>query len=175
MINNVNSLQPYTLVVVDMQSAFKASQGESVLLGVAAEIKLAIASGQPVVILESNPRLNGPTHRCLTDLLQGYDTLRHIVLTKDGRGLGMGSGGGREVAEACDFLGFPTERFRLCGVNTDICVFFTTLELSRHFGGPQLELVRNACSSQWCDSEEQEWASFAYYARFHEMSSYTVC
>jgi len=160
------------LVVIDLQIKFAAST--LVLEAAKKEILRAIALKMPIVILQCDTDYFGETHSCLTDLLKDYDTLRHIVLTKQDVGqLAGATNGGPQVKEAIDLLGFPTDCFRLCGVNTEICVFFTALELSRLYPFSRIELVQDACASQYCE-KEREWVSFAYYAQFHNMATYSL-
>jgi nicotinamidase-related amidase len=173
---NMLAVLATVLVVIDMQPGFAASL--RVLDAVKAEVKRAISLNMPIIILEDHPALNQHTHADLTDLLKGYDTLRYIVVQKDGSGLGLGSGGGKEVTGSCELLGLPTTSFRLCGVKTGLCVFFTALELSRSFPDAHIDLVKEACfcGHNCCSSPDDEWERFANYAREerYNMRPYTL-
>lgn len=160
----------YVLIVVDMQVGFSASHGERVRAGVRREMLAAMAAGLPIIMLECVTRHNGKTHEEFTDLFKGYDTLKYILLEKDGSGLGAGSGGGKEVREACQLLDFPTTHFRLVGVNSDICVMFTAMELDRMFRDVRLQVVKDACAS----ISPNEWAVFEYYARDCHFKNYEL-
>lgn len=168
--NGLSMLVSYVLVIVDMQNGFQSACSPTLIAAVLDEIRQAMRLGMPIVVLECLPSRFGHTHSEILDLVRGYDSLRQIVLEKDGRGLGAGSGGGKEVEEACQLLGFATDEFRFCGVNTDICVFFTALEVSRKYPESRIALVEKACNTSWGDG----LASFAYYAGFHKMGPYSV-
>lgn len=161
---------PYVLVVVDMQPGFLAARKPEVIAAVKREILAAMAAGLPIIVLECLSSKYGHTHPELLDLLKDYDSLKRIVLEKDGSGLGCGSGGGKEVSEACELLSYPTDSFRFVGVNSDICVLFTAVEVDRLFRPTRLELVRDACAG----SSENQWQVFEYYAGHYQFSNYQI-
>lgn len=160
----------YVLIVVDMQVGFSASHGQVVRANVRREMLAAMAAGLPIILLECVTSHNGKTHEEFTDLLKGYDTLKHILLEKDGTGLGAGSGGGKEVHDACQLLDFPTNHFRLVGVNSDICVMFTAIELDRLFRGARIAVIKDACAS----ISPNEWMVFDLYARDYRFINYEL-
>ena len=60
--------------------------------------------------------------------------------------------------------------FRLVGVNSDICVMFTAMELDRMFRDVRLQVVKDACAS----ISPNEWAVFEYYARDSHFKNYEL-
>lgn len=140
--------QLYTLVIVDMQPGFSASNDARTITAVMDEIRLAIASGASIVVIESDRKKYGSTHAELLNLMADYDPDRWSVETKFWRHNDQYSphSGALQVSEACEVFGFPTGRFRVCGVNTDICVFFTAMELGKRYAKSKLEIVMRACN-----------------------------
>lgn len=155
--NSDSAGQAYVLVVVDMQPLFRASLKPGLIEAVAHQVQIAVASGMPVIILECWPEVNGPTHSAIQAELAGYDSLKHIVLSK------RASGGGREVSEACELLGYATTTFRFCGVNTTDCVFHTADETARRYPQAAFHLVEEACADEF--HQEEAWAYFGAKAR----------
>lgn len=135
-----------TLVVVDMQPYFAASQHPDTLAAVEREIRSAIEREAPIVVLEFED--SGKTHESLMRLLRKYRRLAVRVKTTDD--------GSAWVTSACRQHGFGMKHFRICGVNTDACVLATVLGLTDRIPDCTVEVVRDACNSNystynWCD------------------------
>lgn len=150
----VLAILPYVLVVVDMQPLFRASLRPGLAALVARQVAQAVSDGMPVIILECYPQMNGATEQSILAPLAGYDSLKHIVLAK------CSSGGGKEVYEACQLLGFNTEAFRFCGVNTTDCVFHTAEEVSRRYPDAAICLVEAACGDEFHPTTQSAWQRF---------------
>lgn len=140
-----------TLVVVDMQPSFIASQ--RVLEEVMQEIDLALRNDWAIVILEYYNQ--GPTYDCI--LAKAKQSRRFALETK------FKDGGGREVLNACRKLDFPTDRFRVCGVNTLACVSRTVQEISRIFRQSLVLVVQKACAH---NTRENDWHKFFRFKSF---------
>lgn len=139
-----------TLVVVDMQPGFLASLKEETLLAVERQIRLAVSRGWSVVLLELDPWRNGPTHERLTKLLDGYQ--RQTTRVKSV------SCGAIQVQDACEDLWLPTRFFRVCGVNSDLCVRATVLGMHVRYPGSGIRVIREACNTDHCP--DMPWRAF---------------
>ncbi len=168
--------QLYTLVIVDMQPGFSASNDERTILAVLDEIRRAIKHGAAIIVIESDRKKYGSTHAVLLELLASYDSDRWSIETKFWRHNDQYSphSGALQVDEACEVFGFPTERFRVCGVNTDICVFFTAMELAKQYALSKLEIVMRACNVPDLGFPVDAAKSFRYYAGVHKFSNYEL-
>ncbi|MBK9141208.1 MAG: MaoC family dehydratase [Candidatus Melainabacteria bacterium] len=124
-----------TLVVVDMQPRYQASR--SIVRQVEDEIGHAVDNGWPVIVLQYKNM--GRTHKRLLDALH-HRGARYVLRVK------ARPDGSHHVAEACLMHGFPTSRFRLCGVNALACVKQTALGLNARFPGSRVEVVKSACN-----------------------------
>lgn len=168
--------QPFTLVIVDMQPGFSAANDERTIDGVLDEIRAAIACGAPVIIIDSDRKKYGDTHKVLLDALAAYDPDRWTVETKFWRYDDQFSAhsGALQVEEACEVFDYTTQRFRVCGVNTDICVFFTAMQLGKRFPASSLEIVMRACNVPDTGFEVDSAKVFGYYAGVHSFSNFAL-
>jgi nicotinamidase-related amidase len=168
--------QPYTLLIVDMQSGFAAANDERTINGVLDEIHAAIALGAPIIVIESDRKKYGQTHAVLLDALAAYDPDLWTVETKFWRYNDQYSphSGALQVAEACEVFGYTTQLFRVCGVNTDICVFFTAMQLGKSFPASRLEIVMTACNVPDFGFEVDTAKSFRYYAGVHSFTNFEL-
>lgn len=143
------------LVVVDMQSRFSAANDKTTIEAVAAEIRGAIARQEPIVVLELAIPSMSPsfcrTHQCLLDILESRENPAFWVLK-----LKSTVDGAREVLTACNTFGFSQEHFRLCGVNTALCVYETAMGLARRRPGAKVEVLRRAVNC----STEHPWLNY---------------
>ncbi len=135
-----------TLVIVDMQPHFVASNKQLTLAGCEGLIRLAMERGFAIVVVEF--KNSGPTNSRLTDLLEGYD--RKITVYKSA------PGGGKEVEEGCHCGDFATHHFIVCGVNIHACVKDTVTDLTMLFPESQVDVVKSACN----DSIPADWNDF---------------
>jgi len=171
----INSCSRYTLVVVDMQPGFKASLDADTLMGVLDEIRAAMAARMPIIVLQACAEICGNTLDAVINLLRTYDLNLWVVqdkIRRYGRDF-SGSDGSFEVMEAVEILEFPSDRFRLCGVNSDVCVFLTAMVLNKELPDARIEIVKRACNTQWVEKDKQ-WDSWAGYERWHDWHGATL-
>ena len=79
-----------------------------------------------------------PTHPSIMKCLDGYD--RHVVLQK------FGQGGSVKILNACRKFGFGMSRFRIVGVNIDLCVLSTVKGLLSR-STARVDVVKDACDT----------------------------
>jgi len=127
-----------TLVVVDMQGCFDAANNPNVVIGVTQEIMLAKQQNSPIVLLEYEGC--GKSHEGFSNLLRNYPWKTRVKKTDDD--------GSAEVIKALRRRGFSNDKLRLCGVNTDACVYATAEGLLKKLSDSQIEVVKNACGCQ---------------------------
>lgn len=140
-----------TLVVVDMQTLFPATQSISLLESVESLITQAFTRSWGVVLLEHAGY--GATDRKLLSLLsrQSEDKLANCAIAT--KQIWDGS---RQVASVCTDLKLPTGKFYVCGVNTFECVQDTVIGLSSEFSSAQINVVQSACN---CETSNP-WSAF---------------
>jgi len=156
-----NNVDAYCLVVVDMQPLF--TKQRQTVDNVEREVIGARASNCPVFFLEIEydelePHIPyGDTHKCLLDAVEGYE-LAHIC-RRIGRRLPAekvsvswtrpkvpGQDGSAGVTKMCKRLGYPMNRFRVCGVQADLCVLSSVKGLLRRTEG-KVEVVEDATNT----------------------------
>ncbi len=143
--------QDTTLVIVDMQTAFTASA--LVLPDVMDEVKLALQNDWAIIILEYCGQ--GHTYPCILELAK--QSRRHTVKTK------FTDGGECEIRIACQRLDFPTERFRVCGVNTHACVSQTVSGIAKTYAQSMVVVVQRACAHTL---RQNNWRKFFRFKSF---------
>lgn len=139
---------PYTLVVVDMQPAFHAASKSNVLVNVAREIILAKRSKSAIVFLEYEG--SGATTPALMALTEGYALRANATKYQDD-----GSG---QVVKVLNRREFPSRRLKVCGVNSNACVYATVNGLLDKLEKSKIEVVKDAC--EWTGSGEFEWERY---------------
>ena len=147
---------PITLIVVDMQPSFEAANEPNTIVGVTREILEAKRRKWGIVFLEYKPTDEmGRTHEGFSSLIKGY---RHKArVTKDD------DDGSLEVVKALRRRGFAQHTLRICGVNTECCVTETVSGLLVRLERVQIEVVKDACDSEW--SKNYDWRSFLKHPR----------
>ena len=128
-----------TLVVIDMQTTFRASFKPSVVVGVTTEIIKAKEKLLPIVVVEY--KNCHPTHKALLDLLKNYPHKARITKS--------GDDGSSEVIRTLRRRGFNQDYIRVCGVNTDACVWATAEGLLKKLRYAQIEVVKSACATEF--------------------------
>jgi len=127
----------YTLLVIDMQPEFRASNDVKTLRECAKQIRRAIKYNQPVVFAEF-VRF-GPTHTSLTKLVKEYD--RSFTFLKNRES------GAIEFENVISHFSFP-KKIRVVGVNTDQCVLYTVRDLSSGgFSIKEITVISDACNT----------------------------
>lgn len=135
----------YTLVVVDMQPFYTTNT--ATINNVAREVRLARKRGNHIIFLwvpYLSPMQDEPFRPTYPEILkevEGYDRDKWQQVEK------FSQDGSRNVLSFCDRKGFPTKRFRVCGVNTDMCLLDTVTGLlkSSNPAVKAVAVVKNAC------------------------------
>ncbi|GEM_PF-3374036 len=129
-----------------------------------------------IVFVEAKPEEYGATDQRLLAPVRDYEPGLWWVERKQYRrdDPNWAHSGAHQVEEVCAVLGLATDRFRVCGVNTDICVFFTMLGLNRLYPEARLELVERACNTPYCDSRPLAVRDFHMYAARYGLGSYVI-
>jgi nicotinamidase-related amidase len=130
-------MNDYVLVVIDMQPYFESSQGERVIANCQREIREARARKNYILFLEYENC--GRTDQRLLNLVQGYPHTSIVIKADDD--------GSEEITKELRYKNFRRTRLRVCGVNTDICVFWTVVGLEVTMPNTQVEVVFDACDS----------------------------
>ena len=138
--------QKYTLVVVDMQPKFVASQNERTIKMVQKEIKMAMDNKCPIVFLEYEEY--GPTDKRLKEVIKGYKKCKFVKKRMDD--------GSDYVIRICNLHKYPLNNFRVCGVNTGACVKSTVSGLAT-LPYTHIKVPKGACNTT---HENYKWKYF---------------
>jgi hypothetical protein len=147
-------IEPYTLVIIDMQDGFSASRDARIQKNILRRIDKAKREGQAVIVLQMVKRGDedyGTTYEFIFNALADYDPNLWTVLDKSG------VSGAAEIAKACRQLGFSTRRFMLAGVDSDQCVITTGFRLQQLFRGSGIQFIKNACNMEDIPPLGQWW------------------
>lgn len=133
-------MQP-TLVVVDMQPCFEASLDVDVIVGVTCEIVKARQRGAPIILVEYRGfDIQDRTHDAFYDLLRNYK--RRAIIGKSD------DDGSREILQTLKRRQFNSRHLRICGVNSDACVWSTVEGLLEKLDNARIDVVKRACGSE---------------------------
>lgn len=151
-----NTSEAYTLVVVDMQSKYPAANDPAVIGAVEQEILDAIRLKMPIIFLEYLSWRRGvtlrdmpPTHERLTDHVKFYP---HVELGEKWR-----DDGSDKVLNICNERRFVQTRFRIVGVNTDVCVRATVEGLNEAMPKSIIEVIVSACNTDQATDSKEAW------------------
>lgn len=126
-----------TLVVIDMQATFDASNNPKLINRINRLVKQWTNLGWPILIVEYEGF--DQTQPKIRKMLDGYTNWTEVFKNTDG--------GARKILEACDANGFP-DKFVVCGVNTSACVRDTVTGLTETYGCDTI-VVRKACAGSY--------------------------
>jgi nicotinamidase-related amidase len=129
----------YTLVVIDMQPSFEASQEKAVLRNCAARIKQAQKDNAAILLVEYEEY--GKTDYRLRNLLKTYDKTKTVIKCDND--------GSVEIKRAIIRAKFPKDLLRVCGVNTDYCVYESVKGLTKQMPKATIEVLTKSCNSNW--------------------------
>lgn len=155
---------PYTLVVVHMQGHLRAATDLSTIEAVKQLVNQARRDSAAIVFTwfpyysSQDETPCPPPLQQLTELICGYErgtTLEHF-----------GGDGSSMVLHACARKGWSTNYFRVCGVNTDMCVYDTACGLVN--GSSRVEVWLRACNTT---SREKDYTSQFNGSGVHLISS----
>lgn len=125
-----------TLVLIDLQPCFDASNLKRIRTTVQREIRLAKSRQQPIILVEFD---NGyeyfPTHSWLLESIQHYEHFHHITKKTDN---------GSAAVIDCIVKNEYSMPVRICGVNWEACVFETVIGLAKH---GKIEVIKKGCGS----------------------------
>ena len=144
---------PTTLIVVDMQPDFEAAFNPNVVIAVTEQILLAKRNKWAIILLEYAGCYN--SHQGYNDLLKGYPKKARISKEDDD--------GSLEVSQAIRRRKFPFKNLRLCGVNTDACVWETVVGLLNRYEQSRVEVVKSACG--WEGHRQYDWREYMRHPR----------
>lgn len=148
-----------TLLVIDMQPHFDASQRKWMIRNVSAEIKAAVKAGYRIVFLEYTHTPKHPgvavknaTDRRLIKLVAKY--IDALVIHK------QEDDGSVEVAKLLESLdgnypGAIREEIRVVGVNTGACVAKTVNGMAKLMPMAGIVVVGRACNQGWRGGQEE--------------------
>lgn len=131
-------MKAYTLVIIDVQPHFSsARRNYSLLNNCKREIEIAKKNRFDVFLVRLGQY--GRVSSVLTEAVSGYDRKKNIVKYKQS--------GAKEILQA---LSKPQD-LRFCGVNTNLCVADTVIEIAGKFPSQYtLQVVTDACAC-WSD------------------------
>lgn len=128
---------PYTLLIVDMQRAFEASQKPSVIKNCQSLVAQAMKDKAAVIFLEYKDY--GKTHSDITSLTKKYKKAYQVIKYEDD--------GSNETVKKLKKCKLPERKLRVCGVNTTYCVAATVKGLTSQLPGAKIEVIGKACNS----------------------------
>ena len=129
---------PIPLIVVDMQEKFKeGSRVKRTIEEVQRQIRLAKKRKDAIIFLEFG---EGDTIPEIKRLVENYDEDKVFVVKKD-----FSNGSHKVAAFAKKRKDLPIDRFRMCGVYTEFCVFETARGLTGY--GFKVDVVRKGCNN----------------------------
>jgi nicotinamidase-related amidase len=133
----------YSLILIDMQKFFAAANSRRVQKGCREAIQQAIVDKAPIILVEYQGYLYKRTVKALTNVINKANYKYKFVVTKDD------DDGADEVYQLLIDYKLPHRKIKVCGVNTDCCVYSTVLGLiKRHkFKSNNIEIISNACGS----------------------------
>ena len=126
-------MKPRTLVIIDMQPDFSASNDPKTIRHVLRQINIAKRHGWGIIIVEYKGHT--PSHDCITDAVADY-----VRLTTTKKSIDNGC---RVVLNAAAKHGYERSLFRVCGVNINACVRETVYSLAKK---AVVEVMKHACN-----------------------------
>lgn len=129
----------YILVVVDMQTSFEAARYASVIRNCKREISKAVRDRAPIIFLEYSGREG--TNSALLSLTKNYNNVFIGVKSADD--------GSLQVSNIISDNNLPKTNFKVCGVNTDYCVYDTVDGLNYRFKNAKINVIGDACGSNY--------------------------
>lgn len=140
-----------TLCVIDMQPKFEAAKCRSTTAQVVDQINLAKKQRDNIVLVSYNGF--GPIDENVWNAAKEYRHKIHIF--KDA------SDGSEQIVDACNDMGYNTDRFVVCGIETDCCVRHTTEGLLWRLPQCKIEIPVKACNTWRTNQlEALDWASY---------------
>jgi nicotinamidase-related amidase len=135
----LSSLPKYTLVVIDMQTNFTTSFNKKNIEACKREIREAASYYLPILLVEFVGC--GRTVNELYNEVESYSKM-HLVRKNS-------NGGGTIVPNYIKNNGLYSKHIRVVGVNTEFCVYETTVQMRRYLKSATIEIVSDACNSSY--------------------------
>lgn len=128
----------YSLIIIDMQPHFSASNDFNVIDACKAEIKKAIDARASIIFVEyMGAGATNPSLVSLTDLYK-----KTFLVRKDD------DSGATEVTRVIKQNNLAHKNIVVCGVNTDACVLETVAGLTIRFKKSKFKIISEACNSE---------------------------
>lgn len=160
----MNANDEYTLVVVDMQPLYTADS--TTISNVTREVRLARQRQNKIIFLwipyfsAFQAELFAGTYPAILKAVHGYDPNNWSETAK------LIQDGSREVFQTCAKKHIQSKRFRLCGVNTDMCVLDTVNGLLANPTVEAIAVVKDACRTTNSKTDNTKvWQLFPLDAR----------
>jgi len=128
----------YILVVVDMQPDFSASKDRTTVSNISRQIARARSFNQPIILVEYGGF--GETIPKIKQLLDDYGNMLYVLEKSS-------DDGSYEIEMCLIDAWIETEKFLVCGVNTEACVRATAEGLSKRFSDSKVMVLGSACNS----------------------------
>ena len=145
------SLDRATLIIIDMQPVFEASQKDWMIENVRREIKRAKRRAHAIVVVRYRGSATTETLPALqvdNRILGEIGTYPHVGYVTKNRG-----DGSKEILRVLRGRPFPTGDLIVVGVNTDCCVAETVNSLAHKLPQSNIWIVADACNTdQSCAS-----------------------
>lgn len=127
-----------TLVIIDMQHGFYTANAKRTIDNVIKQVKLARLTNEYIIIVEYLPHMQFETTR--PEIMKAIGDHAYIKVYK------YMDDGSKSILDACKLHDYPTDLFRICGVNTGACVRDTIIGLSEQNQKSKIEIVPAACN-----------------------------
>ena len=128
---------PYSLVVIDMQRKFEAANSLQTIKAVKRLILKAIQDNAHICFAYFIKY--GPTHRELTSLTRDYPNTSFVKAAQNDKSW--------SILKRFRMDNIRPAFVKTCGVNTDACVYETTLGLGLKLPKSQVLLIKPACNT----------------------------
>lgn len=129
----------YTLVIIDMQAQFRASEDKRTINNCKKQIRTAIKDRAAIIFVEFNGF--GPTLPELTKLTEKYNRSFHITKSYDD--------GSRQLKNFLLTHRVSKKNLKFCGVNTNACVLSTVYGTHLKLRDSNLTVIADACNSTY--------------------------
>ena len=140
-----------TLVIIDMQPGFRASEHKHTQRAIIESVFEARLAKTPIIIVEYNTKYRGHTLDCILEAIGEYEQV-HFVSKEQ-------TDGGDEVEEVLKEQGLKGSQILVCGIELACCVEATITTLVRKFR-EKVTLLKRACycsrliKGDWLNKED---------------------
>jgi len=129
----------YTLLCIDLQPTFNVCHNSRIVNNAEREVRQAIRDKAHILFLEYHNC--GDTVDQLTKITDRYSKVHYLEKNHDN--------GVLEIMKAIRDYDLPIQHIKVCGVNTDVCVYFTVHGLNARLPHSNIEIIADACDSQF--------------------------